>query len=419
MTALSGSVAATWPSSPTHRRWLDDEARRLLAFGAAAARPAADGGAAYLDDDGRPDASRGVQTWITARTVHSFALGHLLGVPGCAPVADAALAGLTGVLRDEEHGGWFHAVASSGEPDRGAGKSAYDHAFVMLAGASATIAGRPGGPGLLAAATQTYLDKFWDEETGRPVDTWDHTFTTVDGYRGLNAMMHSVEAMLTVASAVEAGQGAAWVDRAARAVSFVVDMAAAHAGRLPEHFGPDWEPALDLNADRPGDQFKPYGATPGHGLEWARLLLHLEAMRPADRLVETAVTLFDRAVADAWAADGADGFVYTTDWSGAPVVRTRMHWVVTEGIAAAAALYARTGQDRFADWYATWWDYAERRLIDRVRGSWRHELDPDNRPAATVWPGKPDIYHALQATLVPRLPLAPMLPAALRDGSLR
>ncbi len=412
-----------------HRAWLDGEARRLLAFGAAAALPT--GGAAYLDDRGRPDASYGTQTWITCRTVHSFSLGHLIGHPGAADVARAALEGLTGpgaVLQDKEHGGWFHAVSADGVPDTDFGKSAYDHAFVMLAGASATTAGIPGGEQLLAEATAVFLERFWDDAAGRPVDTWDVSFTQLDDYRGLNATMHSVEAMLSVADAVEprsAAEAAAWRERAGRAAAFVVELAAAHDGRLPEHFGPDWAPDLELNKDRPGDQFKPYGATPGHGLEWGRLLLHLEAATATgpgsedSALLATAIALFDRAVADAWAADGADGFAYTTDWTGAPVVRTRMHWVVTEGIATAAALYERTGDERFAQWYSTWWEYAQRHLLDLENGSWHHELDPQNVPAATVWPGKPDVYHALQCTLIPRLPLAPMLAGALKAGALR
>lgn len=49
----------------------------------------------------------------------------------------------------------------------------------------------------------------------------------------------------------------------------------AHDGRLPEHFDSDWTPLPDLNRDRPDDQFKPFGATPGHGLEWATLLPRL------------------------------------------------------------------------------------------------------------------------------------------------
>ncbi|GAA1851260.1 AGE family epimerase/isomerase [Myceligenerans crystallogenes] len=443
-----------WTDLPAHRAWLDDEARRLLTFGLRAGLPG--GGAAYLDDDGRPDPAHGVQTWITCRTAHVYSLGALLGIPGCGPVADAALAGLTGPLRDAEHGGWFHAVGTDGTPDTAAGKSCYDHAFVMLAASSAALAGRPGGAELLAEATRVYLERFWDDDAGRPVDTWDVEFGTCDDYRGLNATMHSVEAMLAVADAADAltpefpgatladdevqgattsfpgigrvpatetswstskprGDGAVWRERAARAVGFVARLAAEHDGRLPEHFGPDWTPELDLNRDRPGDQFKPYGATPGHGLEWSRLILQLEASTGEDPgLLATATALFDRAVADAWAADGAEGFVYTTGWDGAPVVRTRMHWVLAEAIGAAAALYTRTGEVRFAGWYARWWDYAERYLIDRERGSWRHELDPANAPSSAVWPGKPDLYHAFQITLLPRLPLAPSLAASLR-----
>ncbi|MFP3713233.1 AGE family epimerase/isomerase [Puerhibacterium sp. TATVAM-FAB25] len=425
------AVPVDWVTAPTHRAWLDAECRRLLAFGTRAGLP--DGGAAYLDGTGAPDPAQGVQTWITARTAHVYSLGVLLGVPGSAPVADAALAGLAGRLRDADHGGWFHALDADGAPDRESGKSCYDHAFVLLAASSAALAGRPGATTLLADAADVYLGRFWDDAAGRPVDAWDVAFARADDYRGLNATMHSVEALLSVADAVEALEGtqatsgataigggaAAWRERAARAARFVVELADAHHDRLPEHFGPDWAPDLDLNRDRPDDPFKPYGATPGHGLEWARLLLHVEAATgDDDALAATAVRLFDRAVADGWAADGAEGFVYTTDWDGTPVVRQRMHWVLAEAIGTAAALHRRTGERRFADRYAAWWDYAERYLLDRAAGSWHHELDPRNAPAATVWPGKPDLYHALQTTLLPRLPLAPMLARSLREGRL-
>jgi len=50
--------------------------------------------------------------------------------------------------------------------------------------------------------------------------------------------------------------------------------------------------------------------------------------------------------------------------------------------------------------------------------SWRHELTSDNGVSQGVWSGKPDIYHALQATLIPRLPLSPVLAAALSRGLL-
>jgi len=144
---------------------------------------------------------------------------------------------------------------------------------------------------------------------------------------------------------------------------------------------------------------------------------------PADQagtagLVKSAAGLFQRAVADGWAVDGTDGFVYTTDWSGTPVVRQRMHWVVAEAICAAAALAAVTGDPAYEAWYRSWWDYAAEHLITGD-GSWRHELDPDNRPASTVWSGRPDLYHSIHATLLPRLPLAPTAPSAIAGGLLR
>ena len=95
-----------------------------------------------------------------------------------------------------------------------------------------------------------------------------------------------------------------------------------------------------------------------------------------------------------------------------------MHWVAAEATATAAALHAATGDPAYAAWYATWWDHVAEVFLDPERGSWHHELDPANRPSATTWAGKPDIYHAVQATLIPRLPLAPTLAAALRDGLL-
>jgi mannose/cellobiose epimerase-like protein (N-acyl-D-glucosamine 2-epimerase family) len=154
-------------------------------------------------------------------------------------------------------------------------------------------------------------------------------------------------------------------------------------------------------------------------MEWARLLLHVDAALPGrapDTLIPAARALYDGAVGDGWSVDGAPGFVYTTDWAGAPVVHTRMHWVAAEAIGAAAALHQATGDERYTVDYARWWDYAAEYLIDRERGSWHHELDASNVPAREVWPGKPDLYHAFQATLLPLLPLAPGLAVAVRDG---
>lgn len=49
---------------------------------------------------------------------------------------------------------------------------------------------------------------------------------------------------------------------------------------------------------------------------------------------------------------------------------------------------------------------------------WVHELDRDNEPSTRTWAGHPDIYHALQATLMPRLPVWPAMAQALAEGRL-
>lgn len=406
----STSTGGTGPDA----EWLDQECRRLLEFGHRVIHPV--GGAAWLGEDGSPDFGHPVHTWITSRTVHVYALGALLGVEGCTPIAAAALDGLRTTLHDDTHGGWFGAVDADGAPVA-TGKSCYDHAFVMLAGSTAVTAGVAGADELLGESTQVFEERFWDEGAGRVVDEWDRAWSAPAPYRGLNAAMHSVEAMLAVGDAT--GE-AVWHDRAGRISEFVVGLATAYDGRLPEHFGPDWTPDLELNRDRPDDPFKPFGATVGHGLEWSRLLLHVEATLGTDApagLLDASRLLFDRAVADGWQVDGAPGFVYTTDWDGTPVVRARMHWVAAEGIASAAALHRRTGEGVFAERYAEWWSYVVEHVRDVARGSWHHELDTTNHPQASVWPGKPDLYHAVQATLLPRLPLAPGLARAVASSA--
>ena len=388
------------------------ETPRLLDFGTRFPHPL--GGAAWLDETGAPDLSRPVFTWVTARMAHVYCLGALLGRDGDRALAETALAGLTGRLRDDEHGGWYAGIDADGTPIEE--KACYAHAFVVLAASSAVAAELDGARQLLDEALAVWQDRFFDTEAAMFADSWNRDFTTLSPYRGVNGNMHAVEALLAAADALD--------DQGLRHQAFAVtqrvalEFAEPHAWRIPEHFTPDWQPLLEHNVDRPDDPFQPYGATVGHGLEWSRLLLHLEASLGAQAPVwlrPAAAALFDRAVADGWAVDGADGFVYTTDWTGQPVVRDRMHWVLAEAVAAGAALHRRTGEQRYADLVDTWWAYAERCVIDRELGSWHHQLDAGNRVIGTVWPGKPDLYHAVQATLIPRLPLAPSITWALAD----
>ncbi|GEN80431.1 AGE family epimerase/isomerase [Actinotalea fermentans] len=406
-----------WMGSPAHRRWLEQETDRLLAF-ARASR--VDDGFGWLRDDGTVDDARATELYVTCRMTHVFALGDLLGRPGSGPLADHGVAALTGAFHDGEHGGWFSSRTPDGPADDG--KAAYAHAFVVLAASSAAAAGRPGARELLDDALAVSLRYFWEEDAGMVRESWDRAFTREEAYRGVNANMHTVEAYL---AAADVTGDDAWLTRALRITERVVHgFAREHDWRLPEHFDPSWQPLLDHHKDVPAHPFRPYGVTIGHLLEWSRLTLHLRAAlelrgraAPAWMLPD-AVALARVAVRDGWHADGASGFVYTVGFDGRPVVRERMHWVLCEGIGAAAALATATGDPAYEDWYRRWWDEAAAHVIDPVGGSWWHELDADHRVSRTVWSGKPDVYHALQATLIPRLPLAPTLATAVAEGLL-
>lgn len=402
-----------------HRLWLDGELRRLLRFGAAARDPR--GGFGWLGNAGERDAARPVELWISCRMTHVFALAELVGEPGAAALVDHGLAALAGAQRDAENGGWFSSIGAEG-PINDA-KEAYAHAFVILAASSAVAAGHAEALPLLREALDVHSQRFWDDAEGMVHESFNRDWSVEEPYRGINAAMHTVEAYLAAADVL---RDDAYLDRSLRVVTRVVDGFARHNGwRLPEHFTTAWEPVLDYNADAPAHPFRPFGSTVGHGLEWARLTLQTEqalVLRglPAPAWMAAAATsLYDREVRDGWDVDGASGFVYTVDWTGAPVVHERMHWVVAEAIGAAAALHVRTRDARYAGDYDAWWSHARALFIDEEGGSWHHELDRTNSPSSAVWQGKPDLYHAVQATLIPRLPIAPALATSLAMGLLR
>jgi sulfoquinovose isomerase len=405
----------SWTESAWHRAWLTAETERLLAFAERSVHP--DGGFAWLDVAGQPRLTAPVETWITCRMTHVYALGHLLGRPGSAALAAHGVAALRGRLHDAEEGGWFASVGPDGPV--ATDKRAYDQAFVILAASSASLAGIEGGDVLLSDALEVCEARFWRPDDELVVDVWDRTWSDAEAYRGANANMHMVEAWL---AAADVTSDETWLLRALGAADQIVNhQARAHGWTVPEHYDSAWRTRPDYNADDRAHAFRPYGLTLGHSFEWARLCLHLHASlgdKAPAWLTEAAVGLFAEAVRLGWSIDGAPGFVYTVDWAGRPVINDRLHWVVCEAIAASAALHAVTGADEYETHYRSWWDDAAMRFIDREQGSWWHGLAPDGTPSTQVWDGKPDVYHAVQATLLPRLPLAPSLARGLHDGLL-
>lgn len=444
-----GNAAVSSPAAaddPVTEDWLAAETTRLLRFAEGARDPAGGFGRQRLGGGLVPGGP--VELWVTGRMTHVFALGELLAHPGSAALVQHGLAALApgGRLRDDRYGGWYAATSPTKTDHR---KPFYQHCFVVLAAASAVLAGHPSAREVLADALDVVERRFWDDATGLPRESWDRAWTQTEAYRGANATMHGVEAFL---AAHDAGAGRRWLDRALRMTERLVhgfarsgvpagpgiapetgpaidaqtdpatepeiDPAIDTAWRLPEHFDPDWHPLPAHNHDRPADPFRPYGATVGHGLEWSRLCLHLRAAlgeRAPGWLLDDARALFARAAADGWAVDGADGFIYTTDWDGTPVVRERMSWVAAEAVAAAGVLYRVTGEQGYRARERLWWQYIRGRVVD-PGGAWHPELGPDGQPSGTVWADQPEVYHAVQATLLPRLPLRGSVAAALREA---
>jgi sulfoquinovose isomerase len=409
-------------SEPGTAPWRQAEASRLIAFGRGAALPG--GGFGWLGADGTVDPKQPCPLYINARMTHVFALAHLSGVAGADALAASGLGALAGRYADQVNGGWFSSVDISGQVTD-SGKANYAHAHVLLAASSAAAAAIAGAEAVLTAAAAAIERHFWSDAEGCAVESWNADFTESEPYRGANSNMHSVEAYL---AAGDATGDPVWHARALSIASRLIDTyARANAWRIPEHYDGRWRPQLDYNIDRPADQFRPYGTTPGHSFEWARLLLDLEAAQPEPTgqpaptgqggppawLLEASAALFDTAVADAEGRDGHPGLIYTVDENGRPVVSARLHWVACEAVLAADALHRRTGQERFAAAAARWWDEIDRYFLDRAAGGWWQELAPDMTPATSTWSGKPDVYHSYQALLFPSLPLSPTAAAAL------
>lgn len=403
-----------WLASPAHHHWLQGETDRLLFFYERALIDPA-GGFHWLGSDGRAIPDRPKYLWLTARMVHCFAIAELLGRPGAHRIVEHGLSFLDERLRDRAHGGWFWSVGpAAGVEDA---KDAYGHAFVLLAASSAAAAGHSRGAGLLEEVAAVIDGHFWEAEHGLSAERFGRDWTGSEPYRGANSNMHLTEAYLAAADAT--GERV-FADRAVSIIQRVVgEFTPRNDWRLPEHFDADWRMLPDYNRDRPENQFRPFGSTIGHWLEWAKLLIQPYLAEPATRqwMLESAVKLFDKAITEGLDATGG-GFLFTVDWDGRAANRDRYHWVVTEAIGAAAQLHRVTKDRAYERWYRRFWDYSHQYLIDHEFGGWHHQLDRNHRLLDNVWQGKPDLYHALQATLVGRLPADSSIATALRNGRL-
>jgi mannose/cellobiose epimerase-like protein (N-acyl-D-glucosamine 2-epimerase family) len=409
----------SWLELPAHRAWARTHAVALLSFFRASLDPA--GRFRELDDDGRaladgcpPVRPPRQQLLTVTRIVHCYALGELLGIPGCAAIVRRGLETVWEEHRDTGHGGGYLAAIGLDGAPLDTTKAAYAHAHVLLAAAAGRAAGHELAEPLFDDALAVIDGRFWRDAEGASAEDHDRDWRELEDYRGANSNMHLCEALLAAAEVSGDGSLAERADAIAR--TFIDGHARAGGWLLPEHYDRGFRPLRDYNRDRIDDPFRPYGATIGHSLEWARLVLGCAQATGAvagSWQLEAAEALVARAVADGW--DRARGGLwYTVDWDGRPVNSDHYWWPVAEGIQTCATLLAHTGRPLYEEWYRRLWEFAADHLIDEARGGWHPQLTAENAPTEHPWYGKPDVYHVLQAYLAPLLPAAPSLIGAVR-----
>jgi len=393
------ATGSSWRTRPFHRQWLAEQAGNLFDFFQhRSINPA--GGFFDLDSRGQPiDSGNPVrQIHNTTRMVHCFSIGTLLGRPGCEAIVDHGMEYLWKAHRDGRHGGYVWSLDKDGPKDDT--KQAYGHAFVLLAASSAKVVGHPLADRLLADITQVLEERFWEEQHGAVAEEFSRDWSPVSQYRGQNSNMHLTEALM---AAFEATGERFYLDRAERIAELIIRRHASSLGyRVAEHFHADWS----LDKDYRGyDVFRPYGTTPGHWLEWARLLLQLWALGGTrhDWMPEASRELFRQSIELGWDRDKG-GFFYALDWDDRPRLPQKLWWPCAEAIGAAAFLCEHSPSAFHETWYRHVWSFVDRHLIDHEQGGWHPELSEDLQPASTLFTGKPDLYHALQACLIPLFP---------------
>lgn len=381
---------------PYHRNWLLGQARDLFNFfGANAFNP--EGGFFTLSDDGTPLDTPEQELFLTCRMIHCFAIGHMLGHPGSMQLVDHGMTYLLDHHHDSTHGGFYWAVGPSGPTNTD--KRAYGHAFVLLAAASAQEVGHPKAAHLRDLVMETIDTHFWEDDAGALREDFNADWTVLKDYRGQNANMHSVEALM---AAFEAFEDPRFLTMAERISDLIINRHARAAGWVVmEHFDANWAPDLTFAGD---PMFGPPGTTPGHALEWSRLLVQLWYLggQRLDWIPDAASNLFHTACRTGWdTAKG--GFYYTLGHDKTPDQRVRIWWPACEGAAAAATLHAAFDDPVCLDWYQDIWTVLAKEYIDPKGGWWPVALN--SAPSEEhPFEGKPDIYHSVQACLIPLLP---------------
>ena len=432
-----------WLDSIEHNRWLSAQLQALIAEAKVSTTPS---GFSEGPDGAEP--SERDQFTLSARMLHAFSLGTLLGLPGSRRYADHATKTLRRVIHDHLqklpeatatddpetiNSDEYKAEVRSGEIDY-----QLDNALLISASAAAAVANRP-------SAHELLLDALHEQER-----RWLAPNGLVYGAIASGSTQHKapIISLGTLASTTEAYLAAAeatadpvWIDRAESITRAVVQMGSEASWRVGEYIDiEELSPVVQTEADW-SKKWEHWSATPvlegvqiGSLLRWSRLCIQVRAAlrslgrKSDDALLEAGQDFFERARVDGWRKKGYAGFVTSVGFEHheAEILDDRhFMWVACEGVCAAVSLARALRDDgasegeveHYEHCYRSWLDFINDELIVQP-GQWLHALSFDNERIEDSRPRSGDIAWAIQCVLVGRVPMWPPFASAISRGLL-
>ncbi|WP_443751213.1 AGE family epimerase/isomerase [Asticcacaulis solisilvae] len=284
-----------------------------------------------LNLDGTPyDIDR--RTRVAARQVFSYALAESMGYKGeTDPAIRQGLDWLSGPARNPDTGLLYAVLKPTGEVVR-ADFDFYDHAFAMLAYASAYRV-RPQDKALEAAAV--FIRDAIVKTFSHPVRGFEESNPRTLPLKA-NPHMHMFEACLAW---IDAGGDDTWEKIAAEIAGLCVDkFLHPQTGSLREFFDGDWNPM-------PGDAGRI--VEPGHQFEWAWLFLRWGKRTGDETFIRAAKRLIQ--IAEDYGTDHERGVTVNELWDdfSSKDAKARL-WPQTERMKAYVKLAdaAKTPEDK-------------------------------------------------------------------------
>jgi mannose-6-phosphate isomerase len=328
-----------------------------------------------LGEDGRADRNAPRRILVQSRQIYCFAKAAQMGwYPDGRAIA---LKGLEYLLTKgkapDGKPGFVHRLGVDGAIDNPL-RDTYDHAFVLLALATAYALDRDAQIRSEIDALLSYLDTHLRAPHGGFAEGFPATLP-----RRQNPQMHLFEAMI---AAFDATHDVVFQQRAGDFYGlFVANLYDKRTQALGEYFEDDWS------------RIEPVSVEPGHQAEWVWLLKGFERItgcptaRPRGELLATTLRYQD-------AATGC--LVDEGDTAGNIRRNTRRLWPQTE-LAKAWIAQAESGEEGAADKARAALARLQRHYLSHpVAGAWYDQFDGEGRSLVATIPAS-SFYHVLCA----------------------